>query len=72
MHAPQEPHFTAMKRILRYLRGTTDFGLLRRSATTDVAVYTDVDWAGCLDTRRSTFGFAVFPGGSLVSWSSKR
>jgi hypothetical protein len=72
MHVPREPHLTAMKRILRYLRGTTDFSLLRRSATTDLVAYTDADWADCPDTRRSTSGFAMFLGDSLVSWSSKR
>ena len=35
-------------------------------------VYTDTDWAGCLDTRCSTSGYAVFLGGNLVFWSSKR
>ena len=44
MHDPPEPHLTALKRTLRYLCGTLDFGLLlRRSASTDLAVYTDAD-----------------------------
>ena len=45
MHDPWEPHLTALKRILRYLRGTVDFGLLlhRRSSSTELVVYTDVD-----------------------------
>jgi hypothetical protein len=73
MHDPREPHLTALKRILRYLRGTLDFGLLlRQSSTTELRVYTDADWAGCPDTRRSTSGYAVFLGDNLISWSSKR
>jgi hypothetical protein len=71
MHDPRESHLTAMKRILRYLRGTPDYGLLRRSRSTDLVVYTDADWAGCPDTRRSTSGYAVFLGDNLVSWSVK-
>jgi hypothetical protein len=55
------------KRILRYLRSTPDYGLLRRSRSTDLVVYTDADWAGCPDTRRSTSGYAVFLGDNLVS-----
>jgi hypothetical protein len=44
MHDPREPHLTAMKRILRYLRGTLDYGLLLRySASSELTVYTDVD-----------------------------
>jgi len=73
MHDPREPHLTALKRTLRYLRGTLDFGLLlRRSVSTDLDVYTDANWAGCPDTRRSTSGYAVFLGDNLISWSSKR
>jgi hypothetical protein len=73
MHDPLEPHLTAMKRILCYLRGTPDFGLLlRRSSSFDLVVYTDADWAGCPDTCRSTSGYVVFLGDNLVSWSAKR
>jgi len=73
MHDPREPHLTALKRILRYIRGTLDLGLLLRpSIATDLVVYTDADWAGCPDTRKSTSGYAVFLGDNLISWSSKR
>ncbi|WVZ75510.1 hypothetical protein U9M48_023555 [Paspalum notatum var. saurae] len=73
MHDPREPHLTALKRLLRYLHGTVDYSLLlHRSASTELVVYTDADWAGCPDTCRSTSGYAVFLGGNLVFWSSKR
>jgi hypothetical protein len=73
MHYPHEPYLTVMKRILRYLQGTPDYGLLlRRSSGSNLIVYTDDDWAGCSDTRRSTSGYAVFLGDNLVSWLAKR
>ena len=73
MHDPRELHLAALKRILRYVRGTLHLGLLLRpSPATDLVVYTDADWAGCPDTRKSTSGYAVFLGDNLVSWSSKR
>jgi len=62
-----------LKRILRYVRGTLHLGLLLRpSSSTDLVVYTDVDWVGCPDTHKSTSGYAVFLGDNLISWSSKR
>ncbi|KAM3196178.1 hypothetical protein ACQJBY_072052 [Aegilops geniculata] len=73
MHDPRAPHLALAKRILRYLRGTTTHGLhLRRAASLDLITYSDADWAGCPDTRRSTSGYAVYLGDALVSWSSKR
>jgi hypothetical protein len=73
MHDPREHHLTALKRLLCYLRGTVDYGLLlHRSSSAELVVYTNADWAGCPDTRHSTSGYAVFLGSNLVSWSSKR
>ncbi|GKE07111.1 ribonuclease H-like domain-containing protein, partial [Tanacetum coccineum] len=73
MHDPREPHFSALKRILRYVRGTLDYGLqLFSSSPTDLVAYSDADWAGCPTTRRSTSGYCVFLGNNLLSWSSKR
>ena len=62
-----------MKRILRYVKGTLDLSLhLSHSPTTSLTVYSDADWAGCPDTRRSTSRCCVYLGDNLVSWSSKR
>nr|GEY87516.1 ribonuclease H-like domain-containing protein [Tanacetum cinerariifolium] len=73
MHDPREPHLAALKRILRYVQGTLDFGLyLYASSTTSLVGYTDADWAGCPSTRRSTSGYCVFLGDNLLSWSAKR
>jgi hypothetical protein len=71
MHDPREPHLAALKRILRYVRGTLHPGLLLQPTTSiHLIVYTDVDWAGCPDTRRSTSGYAVFLNDNLDSSSS--
>ncbi|GJY91284.1 ribonuclease H-like domain-containing protein [Tanacetum coccineum] len=61
MHDPREPHLAAFKRILRYVQGTLDLGLhLYASSTTSLVGYTDVDWAGCPSTRRSTSAETVW------------
>ncbi|GJU15637.1 ribonuclease H-like domain-containing protein, partial [Tanacetum coccineum] len=73
IHDPREPHLSALKRILRYVQGTLNYGLqLFSSSTSDLVAYSDADWAGCPTTRRSTSGYCVFPGNNLLSWSAKR
>jgi histone deacetylase 1/2 len=70
---PTEVHWEAVKRILRYVKGTLHTGLhIRKSPLHGVSIFTDADWAGCVDDRRSTSGFAVFVGPNLISWSSKK
>ncbi|KAJ9565309.1 hypothetical protein OSB04_001275 [Centaurea solstitialis] len=73
IHDPREEHLHALRRILRYVKGTLSFGLqLYPSQSKSFIAYTDADWGGCPDTRRSTCGYCVFFGDSLISWSSKR
>ncbi|GJW56707.1 ribonuclease H-like domain-containing protein [Tanacetum coccineum] len=70
MYDPREPHLSALKRILRYVRGTLDFRLqLFSSSTTYLVAYSDADWAGCPTTRRC---YCVFLGNNLVSWNLLR
>jgi hypothetical protein len=73
MHAPRTPHLALVKRVLRYLHGTLDFGLtLCVSSSTSLMAYSDANLVGCPDSRRSTSGYCVYYGDSLISWSSKR
>jgi hypothetical protein len=73
MHAPTDDHFRALRRILRYVKGTIHHGLqLHKVSTHNLLTYSDADWVGCPDTRRSTTGYAIFLGANLISWSSKK
>lgn len=73
MHDPRESHFNALKRIIRYVKGTISHGLqLYKSSSMNLIAYSDADWAGCPSTRRSTSGFYVFLGDNIISWSAKR
>ncbi|KAK2995722.1 hypothetical protein RJ640_012446 [Escallonia rubra] len=71
---PKESHLIAVKRILRYLKGTHDLGLWfpRNTSFFDLIGYSDADYAGCKTERKSTSGVCQFLGHSLVSWSSKK
>ena len=69
---PDEHHWRAVKRILRYLRGTLYLKLVFRGPLGPLARYSDTDYAGDLETRRSTSGFIFNLGSAAISWSLKR
>lgn len=73
MSQPRTSHLLAAKRILRYIKGTLDHGLFFRPQyqPAGLSAYSDADWAGCPDTRRSTSGYLCYIGTNLVSWCSK-
>ena len=73
MHDPRVAYMSSLHRILRYIKGTLDHGLqLYKSSISSLLSYTDADWGGCPDTRRSTSGYCVFLDDNLISRSAKR
>ncbi|KAE8707741.1 hypothetical protein F3Y22_tig00110377pilonHSYRG00343 [Hibiscus syriacus] len=73
MESPTTTNFKATKRILRYLKGTIDFGLFY-SVSNDYKLvgYSDSDWGGDIDNQRSTTGFVFFMGDIAFTWMSKK
>ena len=70
---PREAHYAKIKRIFRYLKGTSKFRLwYDRSNGFTLSTYTDANWVGSMDDRKSTNGGAFFFGGRLVSWLRKK
>nr|GEX88191.1 retrovirus-related Pol polyprotein from transposon TNT 1-94 [Tanacetum cinerariifolium] len=70
---PTEKHVHAVKRIFRYLRGTVNWGLwYPKDSSVALIAFVDADYAGCQDTRCSTYGSLQFLGEMLINWSSKR
>eukprot|EP00268_Persea_americana_P059265 TRINITY_DN7252_c0_g2_i3.p1 TRINITY_DN7252_c0_g2~~TRINITY_DN7252_c0_g2_i3.p1 ORF type:complete len:904 (-),score=94.40 TRINITY_DN7252_c0_g2_i3:300-3011(-) len=73
MTAPRHHHLAAVKRIIRYIIGTSTRGLFFPVGTPlTLTAYSDADWAGCPDTRRSTTGWCVYLGDALISWKCKK
>ena len=72
---PTKPHWTAVKQIFRYLRGTTGLGLLyAKGADSDnmLVGYSDADWAGDCTDYKYTSGYLFQIGGTVVTWNSKK
>ncbi|XP_015164001.1 uncharacterized mitochondrial protein AtMg00810-like [Solanum tuberosum] len=73
MQAPHHLHLVAVRRIIRYLLGTSTRALLFPSGSEiQLNAFSDSDWTGCPDTRRSVTGWCMFLGDSLISWKSKK
>ncbi|CAL1391452.1 unnamed protein product [Linum trigynum] len=73
MESPKKPHLEAAKRILRYVKGTVNHGIFyKRGGTGELVGYCDADYAGDLDTRKSTTGYVFSIGSGPVSWCSKK
>uniref|UniRef100_A0A2N9ISJ0 Integrase catalytic domain-containing protein n=1 Tax=Fagus sylvatica TaxID=28930 RepID=A0A2N9ISJ0_FAGSY len=72
MNTPTDIHLTATKRILRYLRGTLDHGLHYTPGPISISAFSDADWAGDPNDRRSTSGLLFFLGNNPITWSAKK
>lgn len=66
-----DTHVVVAKRILRYLHGTMDYGLQFQSRKLQLQAYSDADWAGDPNNRRSTFHHIVYLGSNPIPWASK-
>ena len=72
LHCPTNIHLTAAKRVLRYLKGTLQFGLQFNKGSLQLNGFCDSDWAGNPDDRKSTSGYCIYLGSCLISWAAKK
>ena len=73
MSAPRDIHLSAAHWVLRYIKSSPGSGIFFfASSDLQLRSFSDSDWAGCVDTRRSVTGFAIFLGSSLNSWEAKK
>lgn len=74
-HNPKEVHWTAVQRLLAYLKGTSRLGIQfspSNDENTKLIAYTDSDWAGDADARRSTTGIIFIHNGGPIIWASRK
>ena len=70
---PKISHLNQVKRILKYVNGTSDYGIMYCHCSDSMLVgYCDADWAGSADDRKSTSGGCFYLGNNLISWFSKK
>ncbi|KAG8487350.1 hypothetical protein CXB51_021006 [Gossypium anomalum] len=72
MNLPSETHWRAVKRVLRYLVGTVDYGLCFSKGQPEVVCYSDADWASSMEDCRFTTGYVVYLGPNPVAWCSRK
>ena len=73
MHSPCKSHLDAVYRILKYLKGTLERGLMfKKNEGRNVGVYVDADWADSVNDRCSTSGYCSYVWGKLVTRRSKK
>lgn len=65
-------HWTAAKRVLRYLKGMADFGLIYEPSEEPLTAYVDSDWTGCPIDKRSYTGYTFVLSNCVISWDSKK
>jgi hypothetical protein len=70
---PKQEHWIVAKHVLRYIRGTINYGL-RYTASSDIKLhgFTDSDWAGSAEDRKSTSGMCFILGSAMISWGSRK
>ena len=70
---PKESHIIVVKIIIQFLKGKKEYGLwYPKGKNLIVQAFTDADWAGSIDDRKSFSGATFYLGGCLVSWLSKK
>ncbi|KAM0067227.1 putative RNA-directed DNA polymerase [Helianthus debilis subsp. tardiflorus] len=73
MHQPTQTHWQALKRLLRYLKGTVYHGMfLKKKSPLELTTFSDSDWGGVSTVGRSTTAYILYLGSNIISWNSAR